>query len=182
MLELDNVIEETGGTNIDATSWAPGFQLFLDWMLWSVFSIGLEGGYSRMDTEATYAQGVQTGELDYYQVGANAKLYYPGRTFRPYVTLGLDRTWNKGDFVLDPPVGNVLTEHRVHKTRRDGIGAGFDWNPTPPTNWGLRLEGRYNTTFDDQDADEHIRWKLAFLWYIGGANRINTSERGGLYE
>jgi hypothetical protein len=184
MYNLDNVLEETGGTNIDATSWAPGFQVFLDWVIWPVFSVGIEGAYSKMDTEIRFPEGVQTGDLTYWEYGVNAKLRLPGRRVEPYITFGLDRTVNKGDFDLVPSVSTAprVSDHRVHLTRRDGIGAGLDYYPGSSTNWGLRFEGRYSSTFEDQDADEHIRWKLAFLWYIGGASRINTSERGGLYE
>lgn len=159
MLNLEDVVSQVpGGSNASATGWAPGVQLFAEWLHRRIFAIGLDAGYSRMETELAFPSGVQTGDLDYYEAGVNAKLGIPttGR-FWPYATVGLYRTWNKADFRLDG-----LSEHRVHKTRRDGFGAGFDYYPHP--HWGMRLEGLYSSTFEDDDADEHLRWKLALLY------------------
>lgn len=176
MLNLDDVLAEVpGGSDESATSWAPGVQISTDWRFSKYASLGIEGAYSRMDTELRFPQGVQTADLDYYELGANAKAYLPGGRFQPYVTVSLDRTWNHGDFELDG-----LSDHRVHKTRRAGIGAGFDSYFS--SNWGIRLEGRYSTTFEDHDADEHIRWKGALIWNPGGGGMTSLDNPGGLYE
>ena len=174
MTNLEDVLRDVpGGTDQSATGWAPGGQLFGEWQYRRVLAVGIDAAYSRMETEIRFPQGLQTGDLDYYEAGINAKIGVPtkGRVW-PYATVALHRTWNKGDFTI----GNQ-SDHRVHKTRRDGIGAGLDYYPRP--NWGLRLEGMYSSTFEDNDADEHIRWKLGVMYRIGG---YGTRERGGLYE
>lgn len=177
MLELQDVVEEvdTGATDHDATSWAPGFQIFAEWLYRRILAIGIEGGYSRMDTEIRFPQGLQTGELDFYRLGVNAKVgpSTKGR-FWPYATVGWSRGWNKGDFELDG-----LSDHRVHKTSLVGLGAGFDYDVGP--SWAVRFEGLYSSTFEDPDADEHIRWKGALLWRVG--RRVTLGyDRGGLHE
>ncbi|HEY7471929.1 MAG TPA: outer membrane beta-barrel protein [Gemmatimonadota bacterium] len=185
MLNLEDVLGEIpGGSDESATSWAPGFQVLSDWRFSRFVSLGIAGAYSRMDTEVRFPAGVQTGDLNYYEYGVNAKLLWPGRRIEPYITFSLDRTINKGDFELVPLVGTGLrmNEHRVHHTRRDGIGAGLDYYPGSSSNWGLRFEGLYSSTFDDADADEHIRWKAALLWRAWGATRRISSESGGMYE
>jgi uncharacterized cupredoxin-like copper-binding protein len=177
LLELQNVLEEvdTGATDHDATGWAPGFQLFGEWRYRRILAVGIEGGYSRMETEILFPQGRQTGEIDYYRLGLNAKV---GRSttgrFWPYGAIGWYRGWNKGDFEIDG-----LSDHRVHKTSLVGIGAGFDYWASPKV--GLRFEGLYSSTFDDPDADEHIRWKFGLLYGVGRTLSY-AQERGGLYE
>src|SRR5687768_570185 len=175
MLNLEDVLGEVpGGSDESATSWAPGVQILSEYNYRRIFAVGVDAGFSRMETELRFPQGLQTGDLDYYEVGVNAKIGVPttGRVW-PYATVALHRTWNKGDFAIDG-----LSDHRVHKTRRDGVGAGLDYYPRP--NWGLRLEGLYSSTFEDNDADEHIRWKFGFL-YRPGAYQM-AQGRGGLYE
>lgn len=156
MLNLEDVVGLVpGGSDESATSWAPGFGLNLEYKFGRMFSLGLEGGYSSMDTELRFPEGLQAGDLRYYELGGTVKVGLPddGQRIWPYLTFGLYRTWNKADFTL----GNQ-TEDVLHKTRRDGIGAGFDYRVHP--NVDLRLEGLYSSTFEDDDADEHIRWKL----------------------
>jgi len=175
MLNLEDVLAEVpGGSDESATSWAPGVQVFGEWQYRKILAVGLDLAYSRMETELTFSEGVQTGDLDYYEYGVNAKLGIPTRgRIWPYATLALHRTINKADFELDG-----LSDHRVHHTRRDGLGAGFDYNAGP--NWGVRVEGLYSSTFDDNDADEHIRWKFGVLYRPG--RYTMAQERGGLYE
>lgn len=176
MLNLEDVLQEVpGGSDASATGWAPGVQVLAEYNYRRLFAIGLDAGFSRMETELRFPAGVQTGDLDYYEAGINAKIGVPttGRIW-PYATVALHRTWNKADFEIDG-----LSDHRVHKTRRDGIGAGLDYYPRPT--WGLRLEGLYSSTFEDLDADEHIRWKFALLFGLGRAQAY-TQDRGGLYE
>lgn len=157
MVNLDDVAGEADGAiDASATGWAPGFQLFAEYRFRNVLSLGLEGAYSAMEAETSFAQGVQTVDLDYYELGGALKLGVPMRgPVRPYAVVALYRTWNHADFALAG-----LTDHRVHKTRRDGLGLGFDYRVTPRV--GLRFEGLYNTTFEDGDADEHVRWRLGF--------------------
>jgi hypothetical protein len=177
MFNMEDVLNEVpGGSNASATTWAPGFQLMGEYQIRNLFAIGIDAGFSRMETELTFPAGVQTGDLDYYEAGVNAKLGIPtkGRVW-PYVTLALHRTWNKADFEIDG-----LSDHRVHKTRRDGLGAGMDLRIRP--DWDLRLEGLYSSTFEDHDSDEHLRLKFGLLYLFGGGNRVMTQERGGLYE
>jgi hypothetical protein len=176
MLNLEDVLKEVpGGMDASATGWAPGLELLAEWQWRRTLAIGLDAGYSRMETELRFPQGLQTGEMDYYEIGLNAKLGIPttGRVW-PYATVALHRTWNKADFEI-----GGLSDHRVHKTRRDGIGAGLDYYPRPA--WGLRLEGLYSSTFEDNDADEHLRWKLALIFGLPFGTNY-AQERGGLYE
>jgi hypothetical protein len=176
MLNLEDVLAEVpGGSDESATSWAPGAQIFGEYNYGKLFSLGVDAAYSRMDTEIRFAEGVQTGDLAYYEVGVNAKLGIPTRgRIWPYATVGLYRTWNEGDFERDG-----LSENRSHATRRDGLGAGFDYDAGP--NWGLRFEGLYSSTFEDGDADEHIRWKFGFLYRPGGYGYV-MQDQGGLHE
>jgi len=148
-----------------ATSWAPGVQVFGEWQYRKILAVGLDLAYSRMETELTFSEGVQTGDLDYYEYGVNAKLGIPTRgRIWPYATLALHRTINKADFELDG-----LSDHRVHHTRRDGLGAGFDYNAGP--NWGVRV---------DQDWREPLRNWVADLpcdaWFLR-----HSSESALLY-
>lgn len=159
MLNLEDVVGEAAGvTDHSATGWAPGFQLLAEYRIREVFTLGIEGAYSTMETETNIPQGLQTADLDYYELGGALQLSLPtDGPVRPYVVFALYRTWNHADFTLDG-----LTDHRVHKTRRDGLGLGLDYRATPRV--GFRFEGLYNTTFEDGDADEHVRWRLGFLY------------------
>ncbi len=177
MTNLEDVLEQVpGGSDASATGWAPGVQVLGEWRYRRILGLGIDAGFSRMETELRFPQGVQTGDLDYYEVGVNAKLGIPttGRVW-PYATVALHRTWNKADFEI-----GGLSDHRVHKTRRDGLGAGLDYYPRP--NWGIRLEGLYSSTFEDDDADEHIRWKGALIWSPGGGGMTSVDNPGGPNE
>jgi hypothetical protein len=159
MINLEDVAREApGATGASATAWSPGLQLLAELQLLSWLVVGIGGAYATMDTDVTFPEGVQTGDIRYYELGGNVKIGPPGdRRIRPYLTFGLFRTWNKADFTL---AGE--SEYRLHKTRRDGFGAGLDYWATPRV--GFRFEGLYSSTFEDHDADEHIRWKLGLLY------------------
>lgn len=159
MLKLDDVLGLVDGVGEhSATSFAPGVQFFAEYFLWGMVGLGVEAGWSRMDTEARLPTGVQTGELDYVEIGATARIGpWVGDRFRPYAAFGLFRAWNDAEFEL-----GGATEKRDHVTRRDGLGLGFDY--WPGNRWGMRAEGLYSSTFEDDDADEHIRWKLGLMY------------------
>ncbi|MGH7565728.1 MAG: hypothetical protein ACREK2_02765 [Gemmatimonadota bacterium] len=159
MLDLEDVAGQANGvTNASATTWAPGFQIFGEYLFLGFLAAGIEAAYSRMETETQLQLGVLTGQLDYYEIGGTAKLGPPTRgPVWPYVIMGLYHGWNHADFEQDG-----LSDHRLHKTGRVGLGAGlYYWAALA---WGLRFEGLYNTTFEDGDADEHIRWKLGLMF------------------
>lgn len=159
MFRLEEVLGGVEGVgDHGATTFAPGIRLHGEYSLLGLVALGLEAGWSRMNTEAGFATGVQTGKLDYYEVGFTARVG-PGEfgPVSPYLALGLYRTWNEADFTLGD-----LTEHRSHVTRRDGLGLGFDY-------WvgdrlGVRAEGLYSSTFKESDADEHIRWNVGLVY------------------
>lgn len=159
MYNLDDVAAQgDGATDASATGWAPGFQLSAEYRFGGMLSLGIDGAYSRMETEMTFPQGRQTGDLDYYELGGSARLGPPQQgPVWPYVVLALHRTWNHADFTL-----GGITDHRLHKTRRDGLGLGLDYRATPRV--GFRFEGLYSTTLEDDDADEHVRWKFGLLY------------------
>jgi hypothetical protein len=73
----------------------------------------------------------------------------------------MDYTWNDGDFELDG-----LSESREHSTWRPGFGGGILYPFHPRI--AIRAEGKYSTTFEDNDADDHIRWKLGVMFGGGG--------------
>lgn len=159
MLRLEDVVGlADGASDAEATSFAPGLQLFVEYLLWDLVGVGFEGGWSPMETEARFGGEIQTGGMDYYELGFTTRIGPRlGDRFRPYAAFGLYRAWNKADFALAG-----VTDHRVHKTRRDGVGLGFDY--WPGSRWGLRTEGLYSSTFEDDDADEHVRWKFGLLY------------------
>lgn len=160
MLRLEDVVGQVPGTSgHEATTFAPGIELLAEYELWDGrVGVGLEAGWSPMDVSYRVDGGMQTGEIDYYEIGATARIGPRiGPSFRPYLALGLFRAWNKADFSFD-----AARESRDHVTRRDGIGAGFDY--WPGERWGARFEGLYSSTFEDDDADEHVRWKLGLLY------------------
>lgn len=161
MLKLEDVLAEVpGATEPNATKLAPGIHGFVEYS-WRAITLGVEAAYSFMETEVTFPQGLQTGDLSYLEVGANAKVALPlGGTAWPYGTLAILRSWSEADFEIEG-----LSEERTHKTTRAGIGAGYDyWWP----HWGLRLEALYSTTFEDSDGTEHIRWRIATMYSPGG--------------
>jgi hypothetical protein len=160
MLNLQDVLAEGGGvgaTGASATELAPGIHGFAEYR-WRAFSVGVEAAYSVMDTEIRFPQGLQTGDLTYLEFGGNVKLHVPLEgALSPYATFAILRAQIEGDFELEG-----LTEQRTHESARGGIGAGFDYRITPL--WGLRVEGLYNTTFEDSDAADHLRWRLAVTY------------------
>lgn len=164
MLKLQDVLEEggVGATGASATELAPGIHGFAEYR-WRALSVGVEAAYSVMDTEIRFPQGLQTGDLTYLEFGGNVKLHVPLEgALSPYATFAILRAQIEGDFELEG-----LTEQRTHESARGGIGAGFDYRITPL--WGLRVEGLYNTTFEDSDAADHLRWRLAMTYSASGA-------------
>lgn len=159
MLNLQDVLAEggVGATGASATELAPGIHGFAEYR-WRAFSVGVEAAYSVMDTEIRFPQGLQTGDLTYLEFGGNVKLHVPLEgAVSPYATFAFLRAQSEGDFELEG-----LTEQRTYESARGGIGAGFDYRITPL--WGLRAEGLYNTTFEDSDAADHLRWRLAVTY------------------
>lgn len=159
MLKLQDVLAEggVGATGASATELAPGIHGFAEYR-WRAFSFGIEAAYSVMDTEIRFPQGLQTGDLKYLEFGGNVKVYVPLEgALSPYATFAILRAQSEGDFELEG-----LTESRTYESKRDGIGAGFDYRVTPL--WGFRAEGLYNTTFEDSDAADHLRWRLAVTY------------------
>lgn len=177
MLKLEDVLEEggVGGTGASATGMAPGIHGFAEYQ-WRFVSVGVEVGYSVMDTEIRFPQGPQTGDLQYLEYGGNLKLFLPLESaFSPYATFTILRVTSSGDFELEG-----LTENRDYEAKRDGIGLGFDYWATPA--WGFRFEGLYNTTFEDSDAAEHIRWRLGVTFSperISPLPPVRVPGRGG---
>lgn len=166
MLNLQDVLAEggVGGTGASATDIAPGVHGFAEYR-WRVFSVGVEAAYSAMDTEIRFPQGLQTGDLTYLEFGGNVKLFLPLEgPVSPYATFAVLRARSEGDFELEG-----LIEQRTYESKRDGIGAGLDYRLTPL--WGLRAEGLYNTTFEDGDAAEHVRWRIAVTYSASAAAR-----------
>jgi hypothetical protein len=166
MLNLQDVLDEggAGATGATATEVAPGIHGFAEYR-WGAFSIGIEAAYSIMDTEIRFPQGLQTGDLTYLEFGGNVKVFVPLEgALSPYATFAILRAQSEGDFELEG-----LTEQRTYESKRDGIGAGFDYRITPL--WGFRVEGLYNTTFEDSDAAEHLRLRLALTYSASGAGR-----------
>jgi hypothetical protein len=166
MLKLQDVLEEggVGGTGASASDFAPGIHGFAEYR-WRAFSLGVEAAYSVMDTEIRFPQGLQTGDLRYLEFGGNVKLHVPLEgNLQPYATFAILRVSSEADFELEG-----LTESRTYEAKRDGIGAGFDYWIN--RQWGLRVEGLYNTTFEDSDAAEHIRWRLGVTYSADGVGR-----------
>ena len=163
MLKLQDVLEEggVGGTGASASEIAPGVHGFAEYR-WRAISLGIEAAYSVMDTEIRFPQGLQTGDLTYFEIGGNVKLFIPLEgPLSPYATFAILRATSEADFELEG-----LTESRTYEAKRDGIGAGFDYRVTPQ--WGFRVEGLYNTTFEDSDAAEHIRWRVGVRYSPAG--------------
>lgn len=166
MLKLQDVLEEGGGgaTGASATDFAPGLHGFAEYR-WRLISLGVEAGYSVMDTEIRFPQGLQTGDLQYFEFGGNVKVHVPLEgNLHPYATFAILRVSSEADFELEG-----LTESRTYEAKRDGLGAGFDYWIN--LQWGLRLEALYNTTFEDSDAAEHIRWRLGLTYSADGVGR-----------
>lgn len=160
MYNLEDVAAQADGvTAADATGFAPGFNVQVEVPLFDgMISLGVNAGWSSMETETTTSGGVQMGDLTYYELGGTVRVGPRTTTgLRPYGMFGLFRAWNKGDFEL-----TGLSEHRVHKTRRDGLGAGVDYLGEGPL--GLRAEAMLSSTFEDDDADDHVRWSLGLVY------------------
>ena len=163
MLKLQDVLEEggVGGIGASATEMAPGVHGFAEYR-WRAISLGIEAAYSVMDTEIRFPQGLQTGDLTYFEIGGNVKVFIPLEgPLSPYATFAILRATSEADFELEG-----LTESRTYEAKRDGIGVGFDYLFTPQ--WGFRAEGLYNTTFEDSDAAEHIRWRAGVTYRPAG--------------
>ena len=125
-----------------------------------------------MDTEIRFPQGLQTGDLTYFEFGGNVKILIPMEgSLTPYVTFAILRASSEADFELEG-----LTESRSYEAKRDGIGAGFDYWVTPRL--GFRVEGLYNTTFEDSDAAEHLRWRVG-LTYSPDLDSPGPAPQGG---
>ncbi|HEY7471931.1 MAG TPA: outer membrane beta-barrel protein [Gemmatimonadota bacterium] len=161
MMNLKDVLAEVpGATEPDASTFTPGVHGFVEYT-WRAISLGVDGAYSIMDTEVTFPQGLQTGDLNYLEFGGNVKVAVPleSRAW-PYGTVAIHRAWTEADFEIEG-----LTEQRTHKSTRMGIGAGLDyWQ----THWGLRLEGLYSTNFEENDAADHFRWRVSVMYSPGG--------------
>jgi len=173
MLKLQDVLEEggVGGTGASATEIAPGIHGFAEYR-WRFIALGVEAAYSVMDTEIRFPQGLQTGDLTYFEFGGNVKVLIPMEgSLTPYVTFAILRASSEADFELEG-----LTESRTYEAKRDGIGAGFDYWVTPRL--GLRVEGLYNTTFEDSDAAEHLRWRVGAT-YSPDLDSVGPPPRGG---
>jgi hypothetical protein len=158
MLKLQDVLEQVpGATGADAGTLAPGIHGFAEYA-WRALSLGFEAAYSVMTADVAFPQGIQTGDLTYREIGGNMKITLPfGESARPYATVAILRSWSKGDFEIEG-----LSEERTHNTTRSGIGGGLDYWARPQ--WGLRLEGLYVTTFEDNDAGEHVRWRVGAMF------------------
>lgn len=158
MLALDTVLEDVpGATETDAPQFAPGIHGFVEYA-WRAIAVGIEAAWSTMETEVTFPQGIQTGDLTFREIGGNAKVTVPvGSSAWPYATFAILRSWSKADFQIDG-----LSQERKHETTRAGIGAGLDYWLRP--HWGLRLEALYSTTFEDNDASEHVRWRAGAMF------------------
>jgi hypothetical protein len=163
MLKLQDVLEQVpGATGADAGKLAPGIHGFAEYA-WRAFSLGIEAAYSVMTADVAFPQGIQTGDLTYREMGGNMKITLPfGESARPYATVAILRSWSKGDFEIEG-----LSEERTHNTTRTGIGAGVDFWARPRL--GLRLEGLYITTFEGDDAAEHVRWRVGAMFRPRGS-------------
>ena len=118
-----------------------------------------------MDTEIRFPQGLQSGDLTYLEFGGNVKAFIPlDGPVSPYATVAFLRAQSEGDFELEG-----LTEQRTYESARAGIGAGFDYRFTPL--WGFRAEGLYNSAFEDSDAADHLRLRIAVTYSASGADR-----------
>jgi hypothetical protein len=145
----------------DASSTSIGGQLFaeLPCRRWPL-SVGLEASYTQLDTETQYSAGTQTGDITYLSVGPYMRIGPNTGKIRPYGYLSALFAWNMGDFTFDGQ-----TEERTHDTWRGGIGGGLLYQLRP--GFHLRADGMYSTTLKDNDADEHIRWKLGLMFLPG---------------
>ncbi|HEU4463728.1 MAG TPA: porin family protein [Gemmatimonadota bacterium] len=163
MLKLQDVLEQVpGSTGADAGKLAPGIHGFAEYA-WRALSLGIEAAYAVTNTDVQFPHGLQTGDLTYSELGGNAKITLPfGESVRPYATAAILRSWSKGDFEIEG-----LSEERTHNTTRAGMGAGLDYWALP--HLGLRFEALYITTFEDNDAGEHVRWRVGAMFSPGGS-------------
>ena len=162
MLELGSVLEQVSvaGTP-NASEIVPGFHAFAEYA-WRLISIGAEAGYTVLESEVIFPQGLQRGDLSYLEFGGSVKVRFPiDSDLRPFAAASILGAWFDGDFDL---LG--LTEARTHETGRIALGGGFDWWGSPK--WGVRLEAVYNTTFESDDAADNIRYGIGVLYSPGG--------------
>ena len=161
MLELGNVLEQVSVGTPNASEVVPGVRAFAEYA-WRAISIGAEAGYTVLESEVLFPQGLQRGDLSYLEVGGSLKIRIPiDAPITPFATASVLGAWIDGDFDLEGQV-----EARTHETMRAGLGGGFDYWGTPK--WGFRLEAVYNTTFESDDAADHIRYGIGVLYSPGG--------------
>ncbi|HET9333945.1 MAG TPA: outer membrane beta-barrel protein [Gemmatimonadota bacterium] len=161
MLELGNVLEQVSVGTPNASEVVPGVRAFAEYA-WRAISIGAEAGYTVLESEVIFPQGLQRGDVSYLEVGGSLKIRIPiDAPITPFATASILGAWFDGDFDLEG-----LVEARTHEAMRAGLGGGFDYWGTP--NWGVRLEAVYNTTFEQDDAADHIRYGIGVLYSPGG--------------
>lgn len=157
MIEFESVLEEVSVGPPNASEFVPGVHVFAEYV-WRLISIGAEAGYTVLESEVLFPQGLQRGDLSYLEAGGSLKVRIPiDADVIPYVSASLLGAWIDGDFDLEG-----LTEARTHSTARTALGAGLDYWATPE--WGFRLEAAYNTTFEQDDAAEHLRFGASVLF------------------
>ncbi len=149
--------DQPGVISHDASSTSIGGQLFAEYPCsrWPL-AVGLEGSYTMLETTTQYAGGTQVGDISYLSVGPYMRIGPNTGKIRPYGYLSALFAWNMGDFTF-----GSQTEDRTHETWRGGIGGGLLYLLRP--GFALRGEGMYSTTLKDNDADEHVRWKLGLM-------------------
>ena len=161
MIEFESVLEQVSVGTPNASEFVPALHVFAEYV-WRAISIGGEVGYTVLESEVLFPQGLQRGDLSYFEAGGTLKVRIPiDADVIPYVTASLLGAWIDGDFDLEG-----LTESRTHETARTALGAGLDYWATPE--WGFRLEAAYNTTFEQDDAADHIRYGIGVLYSPGG--------------
>lgn len=153
--------------NHEASSTSIGFQGNLEYPCYRwPLAVGLDVGYTMRDVRSGFPsvlnpQQVQTADVSFLSVGPYLRVGPQRGRILPYGLLSMDYTWNDGDFQL-----NGLSEQREHTTWRGGFGGGILYPIHPRI--VLRGEGKYSTTFEDNDADDHIRWKFGLMYRAGG--------------
>ena len=157
MLELFSVLEQVSVGTPNASEVVPGVHAFAEYV-WRLISVGAEAGYTVLESEVIFPQGLQRGDLSYLEVGGSLKVRFPtGGDFRPFVAASLLGAWIDGDFDLEG-----VTEARTHEVARAGLGGGFDYWAAPK--WGFRLEAIYDTSFEQDDGLDNIRYGFSFLY------------------
>ena len=169
-LNFEDVAQNAlGGFTTEASRTSTGFQAFAEYPC-SRFplSVGLEGSYTSLDVRTPIStiqnpMGVRTGDVNYFAFGPYVRFHPRTKRFQPYGLLSALYAWNEADFEFDGE-----TDHRTHETWRAGFGGGFQYHLNPKL--AVRADGMYSTTFQDNDADDHIRWKFGLLYRPGGTH------------